>query len=286
MIQISQEDVKKYIAEGESDRVEFKAKLASDASIAKVLSAFANTEGGVLLIGVASDSEIVGVPDDEVNQTIHRLSQIIDPMLPLPARIGAVDMEGKKVVYAVIDKVPVFYGPVYTSSGQVFVRQYSSSSAAASTDFYEPDVRERILTVRPKREVKAFVAMSFRIEEEPHLEDYYGAMERAVDQTGLPIRLVRVDLVEGDYEISQEIMNQIDEAEILIADFTLNSPNVYFELGYGRAGGKRVIQTARKGTALEFDIRNWRTHFYRNATELEKKLIPEVQLAYSDVVGK
>jgi hypothetical protein len=59
---------------------------------------------------------------------------------------------------------------------------------------------------------------------------------------------------------------------------------VYFELGYARGKNCRVIQTARKGTMLEFDIRNWRTLFYRNATELEQKLIPEIIDAYRKVI--
>jgi nucleoside 2-deoxyribosyltransferase len=88
------------------------------------------------------------------------------------------------------------------------------------------------------------------------------------------------------YEISQQIMNEIDQADIVISDFTLNARNVYFELGYARGKGCRIIQTARKGTILEFDIRNWRTLFYRNATELEERFIPEIKVAYEDIVRK
>ena len=64
--------------------------------------------------------------------------------------------------------------------------------------------------------------------------DYFGAMRRAVTRTGLPIELKRVDLMEGDYEISQRLMDAIREADVLLADFTLSSANVYFELGYAR----------------------------------------------------
>jgi nucleoside 2-deoxyribosyltransferase len=69
-------------------------------------------------------------------------------------------------------------------------------------------------------------------------------------------------------------MDEIDAADIVIADFTLSPANVYFELGYARGKGRRVIQTARRGTVLEFDVRNWRTVFYRNATELEEGRLP------------
>jgi len=47
-----------------------------------------------------------------------------------------------------------------------------------------------------------------------------------------------------------------------------------------------IIQTARKGTLLEFDVRNWHTTFYRNATELEKALPNEFASAYEKVNDK
>lgn len=135
------------------------------------------------------------------------------------------------------------------------------------------------------RSCVAFVAMSFRDEEEPALVDYFRAMERAAARTNLPITMRRIDLVEGDYEISQRLMDETDAAEIVIADFTLSSRNVYFELGYARGRHKRIIQTARKGENLEFDVRNWRTTFYRNATELEDRFVAELMAAYADVTA-
>ena len=108
-------------------------------------------------------------------------------------------------------------------------------------------------------------------------------MNRAVSQTKLPMQLCRIDLAEGDYEISQKVLDEIANCEIILADLTLSPRNVYFELGYGRGLGKRVIQVARKGVQLEFDVRNWKTLFYRNATELEEKLVPELIAAFRDV---
>jgi nucleoside 2-deoxyribosyltransferase len=112
--------------------------------------------------------------------------------------------------------------------------------------------------------------MSFRAEEEPSLVDYFTAMQRAAQRTNPVTKLTRVDLVQGDFEISQQIMDEIDSADAVLADFTLNPMNVYFELGYARGRDKLIIQTARRPTTLEFDVRNWKTLFYRNATELEE----------------
>jgi nucleoside 2-deoxyribosyltransferase len=114
---------------------------------------------------------------------------------------------------------------------------------------------------------------------------YYRGIKRAVEGVSLSIELRWIDFVDGDSEISQQIMDEIDQAEIVITDFTLSARNVYFELGYARGKQKRIIQTARKETTLEFAVRNWRTMFYRNATELEEKLVPELRAAYNDVVS-
>ena len=131
-------------------------------------------------------------------------------------------------------------------------------------------------------ELIAFVAMSFRVEDEPSLMSYYRAMRRAVETAEVPIELKRIDEVRGCFELSKEIMDQIDRSHIVIADLTMNSNNVYLELGYAMGIGKRVILTARRGTRPASNIRSWKMLFYENAIELEDKLVPELQAAYED----
>lgn len=284
MIHINTNDIDRFINEGESEKVEFKQKTPSDSIIFRILSAFANTNGGILIIGVSEEGEVIGIPDNELNQIIDRLNKIVTPMLPLTYNISSLDYQNKKIAFAAIETSPFYVKPIYTSQGDIFVRTHDNP--VPSTNFYPDDARRKILSIQSGKDVGVFVAMSFRNEEEPHLEDYYRAMERAAIETELPIKLCRMDMIEGDFEISQEIMVKIDDADIVLADFTLNSRNVYFEVGYGRGRGKQIIQSARIGAKLEFDIRNWKTSFYRNATELEKKLIPELKLAYSNIVNE
>ena len=50
------------IAEGEGKSLEFKRGLPRDVRVARTLCAFANTRGGLLLIGVGDRGEIVGAP--------------------------------------------------------------------------------------------------------------------------------------------------------------------------------------------------------------------------------
>jgi nucleoside 2-deoxyribosyltransferase len=124
--------------------------------------------------------------------------------------------------------------------------------------------------------IQIFVAMSFREEEEPSLVDYWQAMLRAAEKARREFNLIRLDQVEGDYEIVDRIYKEIDAAHLIIADLTFSPPNVYLEIGYARGRGKQVIQTCRHDTQLEFDVRGRRTLIYRNATTLEQKLLREL----------
>jgi nucleoside 2-deoxyribosyltransferase len=127
--------------------------------------------------------------------------------------------------------------------------------------------------------IQAFVAMSFREDDEPVLVDYWHAMLRAAKRARREFDLIRLIEIDGDYEIVDRIYKEIDSADLVIADLTLSSANVYFEIGYARGLRKRVIQTCRFDTQLEFDVRNRRTLIYRNATMLEHKLLQELDAA-------
>jgi hypothetical protein len=118
--------------------------------------------------------------------------------------------------------------------------------------------------------------MSFREEEEPALVDYWQAMLRAAERACREFKLIRLDEVEGDYDIVDRIYKEIDASHMVIADLTLSPPNVYLEIGYARGREKQVIQTCRYDTRLEFDVRGRRTLTYRNATTLEHKLLQEL----------
>jgi predicted HTH transcriptional regulator len=57
--------LKKLIAEGENQKLDFKYCVSDSRKIARTLSAFANSEGGRILIGVRDNGSIAGVKTDE-----------------------------------------------------------------------------------------------------------------------------------------------------------------------------------------------------------------------------
>lgn len=57
--------LRRLVARGEGQTIEFKRRVPSPDRLAKEVIAFANTSGGQLLLGVADDGQILGVKDSE-----------------------------------------------------------------------------------------------------------------------------------------------------------------------------------------------------------------------------
>lgn len=57
--------LKKLIEEGENQKLDFKYCVSDSRKIARTLAAFANTDGGTLLIGVRDNGGIAGIQSDE-----------------------------------------------------------------------------------------------------------------------------------------------------------------------------------------------------------------------------
>lgn len=276
MFDTSEEGLKKIISKGESQTVEFTERLPPDNILAKLLVAFANTNGGIILIGIGDNGEIIGMSKKEVSVALKRLQQIGFTLFDSKIQTAMTHVNGRIIVFSIISKSPETLLPIRTSVGDVYKRIGVSTKKSIE--------KEIDISLTTDEEINCFVAMSFREEEEPALVDYFKAMDRAIKESKLPIKITKIDLLEGDYEISQQIIDEISKSDFILADLTLNPRNVYFEIGVARGCGKVVLQTARSDTVLEFDIHNWRTIFYKNATELEKKLKPSIENVYKEVL--
>lgn len=64
------------IAEGEHQQQDFKFEISDACKIAKTLSAFANTEGGRMLIGVKDNGRIAGVRSEEEKYMIEAAAEL------------------------------------------------------------------------------------------------------------------------------------------------------------------------------------------------------------------
>jgi len=104
----------------------------------------------------------------------------------------------------------------------------------------------------------------------PELTDTVETVRSVFQQ--FEVRAVRADDIEHEGLISERVLNEIRTSEFLFADLTGARPNVYYEVGYAHALGKRVILFRKSGTGIHFDLSGYNCPEYVNQTDLRKKL--------------
>jgi predicted HTH transcriptional regulator len=100
------ESVKELIAQGEHQQLDFKFAISDARKIARTLCAFANTDGGSLLIGVKDNGKIAGVdPSEEIHMIEAAADMYCSPKLTFTTKVWKEDM--KLVLEVHIDPSPV-----------------------------------------------------------------------------------------------------------------------------------------------------------------------------------
>ena len=106
-------DDKRYIQslinEGEHQQQDFKYRVSNAMNLAKSVSAFANTDGGRLLIGVRDDGHMSGVRDEEEIYMMHQAAyRYCRPQASI--KFDTYHVEGRTIVIATVppsDKRPI-----------------------------------------------------------------------------------------------------------------------------------------------------------------------------------
>lgn len=80
--------------------------------------------------------------------------------------------------------------------------------------------------------------------------------------TPLAYEVYRIDKIRLGTRIDEKLVTKLMEADLVVADVTYANPNVYWELGARRAWNLPVVQMARDGTSLPFDIGSVETLYY------------------------
>src|SRR5262245_13812542 len=73
----------------------------------------------------------------------------------------------------------------------------------------------------------------------------------------------RADDVADPGLITDQIIVAVEEADLVVADLTGFNPNVLYELGIRHTAEKAVIHMIEEGTALPFDLKDYRSVFYK-----------------------
>lgn len=120
---------------------------------------------------------------------------------------------------------------------------------------------------------QAFVAMSFN----PALNSAYSeGIKTALEACGyVPLR---IDRVEHNDQIDDQIIAGIRTSGLLVADFTGHRPGVYFELGFAMGLGIKVIRTCREDEIdqAHFDTRQYNHIVWNTPGELRERLVARI----------
>ena len=118
------------IAKWEDLHTEFKVEQSSSNDLAESLVAFANTDGGQLILGVAKDRKIVGVEDSD--RTMQRLDQIAYNNCEPPLTIVQESVTSEDGAIVIVVNIPKGdQRPYRTNRGDYFIRTTSGRRRAS-----------------------------------------------------------------------------------------------------------------------------------------------------------
>ena len=117
------EYIRKLIAQGEHQRLDFKFEISDSKKIARTLAAFANTDGGSLLIGVKDNGVVAGVRSDEEYYMIEAAAQLYcKPEVKFQSKEWEID--GKLVLEVIVNRSESMKhkAPYHDDTYKIFVR--------------------------------------------------------------------------------------------------------------------------------------------------------------------
>ena len=90
---------------------------------------------------------------------------------------------------------------------------------------------------------------------------------------------VRVDLVPHNDNIIDKIIAEIRTCQFMVADFTGQKAGVYFEAGFAKGLGRRVIWTCREDDFenVHFDIAQFSHIIWKDPRDLRTRLAARIR---------
>lgn len=130
--------------------------------------------------------------------------------------------------------------------------------------------------------MNCFVIMPFAQE----FDDVYSAIKLAIYSSvpGEHITCYRLDEIKTPGRISDDLLRELHEATICIADLTYNKPNVMWEVGYAMALNKPLLLITQTLDEAPFDIRDMRIIPYVRQS-LTATLQSPLAQAFRDTLG-
>jgi predicted HTH transcriptional regulator len=127
---VTESDINELVQAHESTHLEFKERVTTVLHLSRIVSAFGNASGGVVLIGVReSPREVIGCDAAKLTDLVARVRERVRPIPEI--RMHVVNYNGKKVGVVVIKAMP---NDVVVSDGGAFIRRGEKDVAMSAAD--------------------------------------------------------------------------------------------------------------------------------------------------------
>ncbi|MEO6639130.1 MAG: hypothetical protein ABIN25_12705 [Ginsengibacter sp.] len=184
-------------------------------------------------------------------------------LLPVTLFGGAAN----EIYFQELDKFELKYAGIIAKSDYEILNQVSSDSGKVAKDAVS-------LAGRTIASNQVFIIMSFS--EDAALIDACDSFQEIAEEFSYVAE--KINNSNAVDRIVQEILERIKNAAFVIVDLSEAKPNVYYELGIAQGLGKPAIITAKKGTALPFDVADIPTILWQGQKELKEKLRERIRL--------
>ncbi len=164
------------IGQPESQTLEYKAVLPPSRNIAQLICAFANTEGGNIILGVSDLSNIVGLSSDFYANTI--VNKAVELLKPRPSVQHQYISYDNKNIYAIqIEKS----NHTVSLEGKVFIRQGASNQLENPIEIkFASEGYEKIIQVNTQLDTYKDHATSAKIK----FIEHYQSILKIIDDLG------------------------------------------------------------------------------------------------------
>ena len=199
--------IEKLIMDGDGHTLELKYDFPS--SVEKTVSAFANTNGGYIVFGFNDEGKVVGLTQNQIDDFSKRAVSLCQAM-SVSFELYPSNFDMKQILVLHIYKKEFHYS-VRTSDGLIWLRQGAKNVLMPAKEDFK-------LQKGMRKQLKCFVAMSFREQEYPRLVDFYDAMKRAADRCAYRLKLWKNDEDPFNGNAVMHIHENIKKCDFMLAD--------------------------------------------------------------------
>lgn len=148
----TKEHIEKILQNGETEQIEFKAIIRDPLILSKVIGAFANRNGGTIIVGVEEPRKVIGCDFNRLESILERTKSILNPIPKI--EISRIEFEGKIIGIIEVEKsdnLTFAAGGVYERQGEMIRAMSPSELKNKIVQFAKPESQDLLAKVISKQ---------------------------------------------------------------------------------------------------------------------------------------